>query len=60
MPIANAEAFCTAVRAVGSRCDLVRYEGQPHDFAGYDRNRAAYDDTIAKAEVFLRSLHLMQ
>ena len=34
VPIADAEAFCTAVRNVGSRCELVRYEGATHGFAG--------------------------
>ena len=34
VPIADAEAFCTALRNVGSRCELVRYEGATHGFAG--------------------------
>ena len=62
VPIADAEAFCTALRKVGSRCEVVRYEGQGHGFASAHRSetKAAYADTIAKADAFLKSLHLMQ
>ena len=59
VPIADAEAFCTALRNVGSRCDLVRYEGATHGFAG-NGGGPAYADTLANAEVFLRSLRLMR
>jgi acetyl esterase/lipase len=58
VPIADAEAFCTALRKVGSRCELVRYDGANHGFAGYGRG-PGYADTNTKAEVFLRSLRLM-
>lgn len=58
VPIADAERFCTAVRNVGSRCEVVRYEGQGHGFAGY--GQSGYEETNAKAEEFLRSLHLIR
>ena len=59
VPIADAEAFCAAMRNVGSRCELVRYEGATHGFS-VDAGSPAYADTMAKAEVFLRSLRLMR
>jgi len=63
VPIAEAEAFCTAVRSAGSRCEVIRYEDQPHGFSVYNRSGGGpgtpYADAIAKAEVFLRSLRLM-
>ncbi len=49
-----------AVRDVGSRCEVVRYEGQPHGFAGCRRGGTGYAGTIAKTEVFLRSLRLIR
>ncbi len=60
VPFANAEAFCARLKAVGSRCELVPYEGQTHGF--FNATRAGgkfYPDTVAKAEAFLRSLRLI-
>jgi acetyl esterase/lipase len=60
VPFANAEAFCTGLRAVGSRCELVPYPDQKHGFFNATREGGKfYPDTVAKAEAFLRSLRLI-
>lgn len=53
IPVSVAEDYKTAMEKVGSRCELYLYEGQEHGFF----NRAPYfDQTVAKADAFLRSL----
>ncbi len=48
------------MKAVGSRCELVPYEGQKHGFFNAAREGGKfYPDTVAKAEAFLRSLRLI-
>jgi acetyl esterase len=32
LPVASAEAFCTAMHAAGGHCEIVLYEGQGHGF----------------------------
>lgn len=60
VPFANAEAFCGALKASGSRCELVPYEGQKHGFFNQAREGGKfYTDTVAKADVFLQSLGLI-
>lgn len=60
VPFANVEAFCERMRAVGSRCELVPYEGQDHGFFNLPREGGKfYADTVARAEAFLRSLRLI-
>jgi len=57
---ANAEAFCAKLRSVGSRCELIPYEGQKHAFFNAAReNGKFYKDTVEKADTFLRSLRLI-
>jgi len=52
VPYATVEKFAEVMKSVGSRCDLVGYEGQPHGFF----NKAKYDETLAAADAFLTSL----
>ena len=60
VPFANAEAFCAGLRAAGSRCELVPYEGQKHGFFNATREDGKfYASTVAKAEEFLRTLRLI-
>ena len=60
VPFANAEAFCARMKVVGSRCELVPYEGQKHGFFNATREGGKYyPDTVAKAETFLQSLRLI-
>lgn len=60
VPFANAQAFCDGLRKVGTRCELVPYEGQQHGFFNHGRGDGKfYTDTVAKAEAFLRSLQIL-
>ncbi|MFM7208563.1 MAG: alpha/beta hydrolase [Verrucomicrobiota bacterium] len=52
VPYATVEKFAEVMKSVGSRCDLIGYEGQPHGFF----NKAKYDETLAAADEFLTSL----
>jgi acetyl esterase/lipase len=52
VPYATAEKFAQVMKSVGSRCELVGYEGQPHGFF----NKAKYDETLAATDAFLTSL----
>ncbi len=52
VPYATVEKFAEVMKSVGSRCELVGYEGQPHGFF----NKAKYDETLAAADDFLTSL----
>lgn len=55
IPVATAEKFKRKMEAVGSRCDLFLYEGQPHGFFNY-KNPANYRKTVLEAAHFLESL----
>jgi acetyl esterase/lipase len=53
----TAEAFATAMKEAGNRCDLQAYDGQPHGFFNYGRSRNKYYELTTKAlDEFLVSL----
>ena len=53
----TAELFTEKVRSVGSRCDLVGYEGEIHGFFNYGRgDGSAYTDTVRRMDDFFVSL----
>ncbi len=52
VPYATVEKFAEVMKSVGSRCELVGFEGQPHGFF----NKAKYDETLAATDAFLTSL----
>ena len=52
VPYATVAAFADVMKAAGSRCDLIGYEGQPHAFF----NKARDAETLAAADAFLVSL----
>lgn len=57
VPYRTAEAFATAMRQAGNRCELVGYEGQPHGFFNYGRGDGSkYRETVAAMDAFLVSL----
>ncbi len=57
VPFQTAELFQEALKATGSRCELVGYEGEPHGFFNYRRrNNGAFIDSVHKLDVFLVSL----
>lgn len=43
---------------VGSRCDLLLYEGEGHAFFNYD-NTECYEKTLMEADKFLVSLNYL-
>jgi acetyl esterase/lipase len=55
VPVVTAEYYQMVSEKVGSRCDLLLYEGQPHGFFNY-ANFEYYKKTIRAADDFLQSL----
>lgn len=57
VPYATVEAFERLMKAAGSRCELVGYEGRTHGFFNHGRgDNADYRDTLARTDAFLVSL----
>lgn len=56
-PFAGAKAFHEAMLKAGNRCELDVNEGGAHGYLM--RNKALYDDTMQKTDVFLKSLGLL-
>ena len=57
VPYRTAEAFATAMRKAGNRCELVGYEGQAHGFFNFGRGDGRYyRETLNAADKFLVSL----
>jgi acetyl esterase len=51
------ELFAKELDAVGVRCEVKVYEGQPHGFFNFrEGNTRYYDETLAEADKFLTSL----
>ncbi|WP_339922065.1 alpha/beta hydrolase [uncultured Cyclobacterium sp.] len=57
IPVATAEYYKTAMEKLGSYCDLILYEGQPHGFFNF-KNREIYDQTLIETEAFLKKIKL--
>jgi acetyl esterase len=57
-PFAGAKAFQEAMLKAGNRCELDINEGGVHGYLM--RNKALYDDTMSKTDVFLKSLGLLK
>ena len=55
IPVSTAEAFKKEMESVGSRCDLILYEGAGHGFFNH-QNIDYYNATILESDKFLRSL----
>lgn len=57
VPYRTAEAFATAMRKAGNRCELVGYDEQAHGFFNFGRGDGRYyNETLAVADAFLVSL----
>lgn len=56
-PFAGAKAFHEAMLKAGNRCELNINEGGPHGYLM--RDKALFDDTMKKTDVFLKSLGLL-
>lgn len=59
VPVSTAELYCKKVRAVGSRCELLLYEGQPHAFFSRQRSQLYYQKTLDGMDAFLRSIRYL-
>jgi acetyl esterase/lipase len=56
IPVETAQYFKTVMQKVGSRCELVLYEGEVHGFF----NKQEYvEPTMSKVDAFLTSLHFL-
>ncbi|MEM6348533.1 MAG: alpha/beta hydrolase [Bacteroidota bacterium] len=55
IPVETGEYYTKIMERVGSRCDLMLYEGGKHGFFNY-RNIEFYKETVAAADRFLQSL----
>ncbi len=55
VPVETASKFKAVMEKVGSRCDLLFYEGQPHGFFNF-KNPAYYRKTVLEADKFLISI----
>lgn len=57
IPVVTARYYKKAMENLGSYCDLVLYEGQPHGFFNF-KNRNIYEQTIVETEAFLKKIDL--
>lgn len=55
VPVVTAQYYQMVMEKVGSRCDLILYEDQPHGFFNYP-NFANYKMTVQASDDFLQSL----
>lgn len=60
IPVATAESFKAKMEAVGARCDLHLYEGQPHGFFNDSKGETFFLDTIRKMDAFLAGLGYLE
>ena len=58
IPVETARYYKTAMEKLGSYCELILYEGQPHGFFNY-KNREIYEQTIIETEAFLKKIGLL-
>jgi len=57
VPVETAKAFKAKMEAVGSRSELIFFEGEPHGFFNYGRGDGSnYRKTVAAMDKFLTSL----
>jgi len=57
IPVATGEMFKKKIEEVGGRCELFLFDDQPH---GFFNKEPFLSETIAKADLFLLSLHFIQ
>ncbi|ANH84103.1 hypothetical protein A8C56_20670 [Niabella ginsenosidivorans] len=54
VPVAIAKQYQQKMQEVGSRCDLLLYEGQGHGFFNYNRGSKYYNETLEQLTRFLK------
>jgi acetyl esterase/lipase len=61
VPYRSVELYCEHMQAMGNRCELVGYDGQPHGFFNFQRpDKRPYYDTVRHMDRFLASLGYLQ
>ncbi|MCU0377608.1 MAG: alpha/beta hydrolase [Bacteroidales bacterium] len=58
IPVETARKYQAEIQKVGSRCDLLLYEGQPHGFFNF-KNPEYYKKTVLEADRFLISIDFL-
>lgn len=56
IPVATAEEYKSRMEALGARCELRLYEGQPHGFFNQWKKNHKYRETMIETDEFLASL----
>lgn len=56
IPVETLQYYKKVMEKVGSRCDLILYEGAGHGFFNLKRSKPYHDQTLAESEKFLRSI----
>jgi acetyl esterase/lipase len=56
IPVEMVKYYKLVMDAVGSRCDLILYEGERHGFFNYTRSIHNYEMTVIEVDKFLNSL----
>lgn len=57
VPYVTVEAFATAMKKAGNRCELVGFEGETHGFFNYGRgDNSSYHASLVATDKFLASL----
>ena len=60
VPFATAEAFATAMKKAGNRCEVAGFEGQQHGFFNFGKgDNSMFRATLTQADKFLASLGWM-
>ena len=57
IPVATAQYYKATMEKIGSYCELILYDGQPHGFFNF-KNREIYEQTIVETEAFLKKMEL--
>ena len=57
IPVSTGKYYQKAMEKLGSYCEFVLYNGEPHGFFNF-KNREIYDQTIIETEAFLRKIGL--
>ena len=56
IPVETIQYYKIVMERVGSRCDLILFEGEGHGFFNYGRSLNNYKKTVFETDIFLKSL----
>ncbi len=60
IPVSTAKAYQKKMEAVGARCDLHVYEGQPHGFFNRSKSKKHFLDTVREMDRFFGEIGYLQ